>query len=57
MQEMISTELLKQRINAKIRKLGDSGIFISGSFVRTSRKCGSQSCRCAHGGEKHPAVC
>jgi hypothetical protein len=54
MKERISTEVLKQRIQAKIKKIGDSGIFISGSFVRTSRKCGNPSCRCADGGEKHP---
>jgi DNA-dependent RNA polymerase auxiliary subunit epsilon len=54
MKDRISTDLLKQRINARIRKLGDSGIFISGSLVRTGRKCGNPSCRCASGGEKHP---
>ena len=54
MKDRISTALLTQRIGARIKKLGDSGIFISGSFVRTSRKCGNPSCRCAHGGEKHP---
>ena len=54
MKDRISTEMLKQRIGARIRKLGESGIFISGSFVRTGRKCGNPSCRCASGGEKHP---
>ena len=54
MKERISTEMLKQRIGARIKKLGESGIFISGSFVRTGRKCGNPSCRCASGGEKHP---
>ena len=54
MKDRISEELLKQRINARIRKLGDSGIFISGSLVHTGRKCGNPSCRCANGGEKHP---
>ena len=54
MNDRISTALLQQRIGARIKKLGDSGIFISGSFVRTSRKCGNPSCRCAHGREKHP---
>jgi hypothetical protein len=53
MEDRISTELLKQRIGARIRKLGDSGIFISGSLVRTGRKCGNPSCHCASGGEKH----
>ena len=54
MKDRISTELLKQRIGARIRKLGDSGIFISGSLVRTGRKCGNPSCHCASGSEKHP---
>jgi len=54
MKERISTEMLKQCIGARIRKLGESGIFISGSFVRTGRKCGNPSCRCADGGKKHP---
>lgn len=54
MNDRISAELLKQRIDARIRKLGDSGIFISGSLVRTGRKCGNLSCHCANGGEKHP---
>lgn len=54
MNDRISTDQLKQRINARIRKLGESGIFISGSLVRTGRKCGNPSCRCANGGEKHP---
>ncbi len=54
MENKISTETLKKRIGARVKKLGDSGIFISGSFVRTSRKCGSPSCRCADGGAKHP---
>ncbi len=38
MKDRISEELLKQRINARIRKLGDSGIFISGSLVHTGRR-------------------
>lgn len=54
MKDRISVEMLKQRIGARIRKLGESGIFISGSFVRTGRKCGNPSCRCANGGKKHP---
>lgn len=52
--DQISTNMLRQRIRARIKKLADCGICISGSFVRTSRKCGSPSCRCANGGEKHP---
>ena len=54
MQEFISSEMLKQRIKARIKKLGACNTFISGSFVRTGRKCGNPSCRCATGGKKHP---
>lgn len=55
MKEKLSTEQLKQRIRARIKRIGESDIFISGSFVRTSRKCGVPTCRCANGGEKHPS--
>ena len=54
MKGRLSTGVLRRRIGDKIRKLGKSGGFISGSFVRTGRKCGNPSCRCANGGEKHP---
>jgi len=54
MEDKISTEMLKRRINARIKKLGQSKIFISGSFIRTARKCGNPNCHCANGGEKHP---
>ena len=54
MQEFISSEMLKQRIKARIKILGACNTFISGSFVRTGRKCGNPSCRCATGGKKHP---
>jgi hypothetical protein len=54
MQEFISSAMLQQRIKARIKKLGECNTFISGSFVRTGRKCGNPSCRCATGGEKHP---
>jgi hypothetical protein len=50
----MSAQMLMSRIEARIKKLGACGISISGSFVRTSRKCGNPSCRCATGGEKHP---
>ena len=54
MQEFISSAMLQQRIKARIKKLGECNTFISGSFIRTGRKCGKPSCRCATGGEKHP---
>ena len=51
----ISTNLLKQRINARLSELGNSSICVAGSLVRINRKCGSLKCHCAQGGEKHPA--
>lgn len=54
MKQEPSIKMLRQRINAKIKQLGDANIFISGSFIRTSRKCGSKKCACANGGTKHP---
>jgi len=54
MEDRISEAMLRRRIGVRIRKLGECGIFMSGSFVRTGRRCGSPSCRCADGGEKHP---
>jgi len=53
--DQISISMLRQRIGVRIRKIGESGISVSGSFVRTSRKCGNPNCRCADGGgDKHP---
>ncbi|MBU8911551.1 MAG: hypothetical protein KOO65_09825 [Desulfobacterales bacterium] len=49
-----SINMLRQRIKAKIRKIGEADIFISGSFIRTGRKCGNPKCNCASGGDKHP---
>lgn len=53
MKEQISIEMLKERIRARIKKLGEGGLLISGTLVRTSRRCGNPNCRCATG-EKHP---
>lgn len=46
--------MLRQRIGVRVRKMTEGGISVAGSFVRTSRKCGNPSCRCADGREKHP---
>jgi len=54
MKEMVSIETLRRQIEARIKELGACGVFVSGSFVRTSRKCGNPNCRCAAGVEKHP---
>ena len=51
-----SRKVIETRIQARIRQLGECSISISGSFVRTSRKCGQKNCQCAkEGGEKHPS--
>jgi len=55
MDNNISTNLLKQRIGARLKELGNSSICAAGSLVRIKRKCGSPKCQCAQGGEKHPA--
>lgn len=48
--------MIEERIQTRIRQLGECSISISGSFVRTSRKCGQKNCQCAkEGGEKHPS--
>jgi len=54
MEEQVSIKMLRQRAEAKIKELGKCGMSVSGSFVRTSRKCGKPDCRCADGSEKHP---
>ena len=54
MSEKVSINVLKMRVRAKIKELGNAKPFISGSFIRTSRKCGNPNCQCANGGPKHP---
>ena len=54
MMELESEATLRAKIKARIKELGKAGMFISGSFMRTERKCGSKKCACATGGAKHP---
>jgi hypothetical protein len=54
MMELVSEATLRARIKSRIKELGKAGMFISGSFMRTERKCGSRKCACATGGAKHP---
>jgi len=49
-----SENTLRASMKARIRELGQASLFMSGSFVRTERKCGSKTCECANGGKKHP---
>jgi hypothetical protein len=51
----LSDAVLRQRITARIKKIADSEICISGSMVKTERKCGRKNCKCATNGQKHPA--
>ena len=52
----LSENMIRKRIQTKIRKLGECSISISGSFTETKRKCGKKNCRCAQeDGEKHIA--
>lgn len=51
-----SRNTIEAQIQSRISQLGECSISISGSFVRTSRKCGNKNCQCAQeGGEKHPS--
>lgn len=51
-----SRKTIEAQIQSRIRQLGECSTSISGSFVRTSRKCGQKNCQCAQeGGEKHPS--
>ena len=43
----LSDKVLRQRLEARRRDLGQGGISIGGSLVRTLRKCGRENCRCA----------
>ena len=52
--EMVSENTLRKSLLARVRELGKLGPMVSGSFVKTSRKCGRKGCPCANGGEKHP---
>jgi len=43
----LSDKVLRQRLEARRRELGQGGISVGGSLVRTLRKCGRENCRCA----------
>lgn len=42
----------KQNLKKELVKLADT--LIRGSLIHSRRKCGSKTCACANGGEKHP---
>ncbi len=43
----LSKSVLKQRADARRRALSKGSISVSGSLVRTLRRCGRENCRCA----------
>ena len=49
-----SENTLRASMRARIREIGALPLLMSGSVVRTERKCGSRTCECARGGPKHP---
>ena len=51
----VSIKMLRNQINRRINKLGESKEFIIGSLVESKRKCGNKNCACANGGDLHSA--
>ncbi len=49
-----SPKVLKNRRDAKLKKIAEIGPLVTGSLVKIQRKCGNMNCRCAKG-EGHPA--
>ena len=45
--ENVSRKVLEERIRARIRRLGECSVSISGSLAEISRRCGRPNCRCA----------
>jgi len=51
-----SRRVIEQRIRARIRRLGECSVSISGSLAGISRSCGRPNCRCATDRTaRHPA--
>lgn len=50
-----SIATVKRQIEAKIRSLGDAGIFMSGSFIEKRWRCAKPDCICNRTGKKHTA--
>jgi hypothetical protein len=42
-----SRKVLEERIQARIRRLGECSVSIAGSLAEISRRCGRPNCRCA----------
>ena len=50
-----SIATVKRQIEAKIRSLGEAGIFMSGSFIEKRWRCAKPDCICNRTGKKHTA--
>jgi hypothetical protein len=51
-----SRKVLEERIQARIRRLGECSVSIGGSLATISRRCGRPNCRCATDkAARHPA--
>lgn len=50
-----SIATIRRQIEAKIRSLGEAGIFMSGSFIEKRWKCAKPDCICNRTGKKHTA--
>ena len=54
--ENISIRELEARRKALLRQLGRTGPLVEGSLATVNRKCGTPTCKCHHGGERHRQV-
>ncbi len=50
-----SINTVRRQIEAKIRSLGEAGVFMSGSFIEKRWKCAKPDCICNRTGKKHTA--
>ena len=50
-----SVNTVRRQIEAKIRSLGEAGVFMSGSFIEKRWKCAKPDCICNRTGKKHTA--
>lgn len=50
-----SVNTVRRQIEAKIRSLGEAGVFMSGSFIEKRWKCAKPDCICNRTGRKHTA--
>ena len=50
-----SVNTVRRQIEAKIRSLGETGVFMSGSFIEKRWKCAKPDCICNRTGKKHTA--